>query len=114
MKTLLEFYLKYQDFLYLDPRYRITDSSTTGVATNGASLTLRSSLTSWHMSNDRGQILLSAAPTKLAAELRNWFRLSILRQHLDDYDETNAGIPNPKCPRIFRILSRTPTHRQPS
>ena len=90
MTTLLEFYLKYLDFLYLDPRYRITDSRTSGVATNGASLTLTSPLTSWQISNDRGQILFGVASTKFAGEPRNWFRLSIIRQYLDNYDETNT------------------------
>jgi hypothetical protein len=93
MTTLLEFYLKYMDFLYLDPRYRITDSRTTGVATNGASLTLTSPITSWDLVNDRGRILFSIAPTKLAGEPRNWFRLSIIRQYLDDFDETNRVSP---------------------
>jgi hypothetical protein len=91
--TLLEFFLKYLDFLYLDPHFRITDSSTSGVANNGASLTLTSPLTTWQISNDRGQILIGIAPTKLAAQPRNWFRLSIIRQYLDDYDETNMVSP---------------------
>lgn len=93
MTTLLEFFLKYLDFLYLDPHFRITDSSTSGVANNGASLTLTSPLTTWQISNDRGQILIGIAPTKLAAQPRNWFRLSIIRQYLDDYDETNMVSP---------------------
>ncbi|OMC42389.1 hypothetical protein [Mycobacterium sp. IS-1264] len=93
MTTLLEFFLKYMDFIYLDPRYRITDSSTTGVATNNASLTVTSPVTSWQISNDRGQILFFLAPTKLAADARNWFRLSIIRQYLDDYDEMNHVPP---------------------
>lgn len=93
MTTLLEFFLKYLDFFYLDPRYRITDSSTTGVATNDASLTLTSPTTSWLIANDRGQILFSVAPTKLADESRNWFRLSIIRQYLDNFDELNPVSP---------------------
>lgn len=93
MTTLLEFLLKHFDFLYLDPHYRITDSSTTGVATSGASLTLSSPTTSWQISNDRGRIAFSIAPTALAAESRNWFRLAIIRQHLDNYDEMNAVAP---------------------
>jgi hypothetical protein len=91
--TLLEFFLKYLDFLYLDPHFRITDSSTSGVANNGASLTLTSPLTTWQISNDRGQVLIGIAPTKLAAQPQNWFRLSIIRQYLDDYDETNMVSP---------------------
>jgi hypothetical protein len=93
MTTLLEFYLKYLDFLYLDPRYRITDSSTTGVATNDASLTLTGSTTTWQITNDRGQILFYFAPTKFASEPDNWFRLGIIRQYLDNYDETNRVSP---------------------
>ncbi|GAB5010660.1 hypothetical protein JHV666_27380 [Mycobacterium avium subsp. hominissuis] len=93
MTTLLEFLLKHFDFLYLDPRYRITDSSTTGVATSGASLTLSGPTTSWHISNDRGNIAFSVAPTALASESQNWFRLSIIRQYLDNYDEMNAVAP---------------------
>ncbi|WAC90951.1 hypothetical protein [Mycobacterium sp. Aquia_213] len=93
MTTLLEFFLKYLDFLYLDPRFRITDSSTSGVATNNASLTLTSPVTTWQISNDRGQIHFDVAPTKLADQPRNWYRLSIIRQYLDDYDETHAVPP---------------------
>lgn len=90
MRTLLEFYLNYLDFFYLDPHYRITDSSTTGVATSDASLTLTSPTTSWQITNDRGQVLFSVAPTKLASEPRNWYRLSIIRQFLDNYDEVHT------------------------
>ena len=93
MTTLLEFFLNYLDFLYLDPRFRITDSSTSGAATNNASLTLTSPVTTWQISNDRGQIQLDVAPTKAADQPRNWFRLSIIRQYLDDYDETNMVSP---------------------
>lgn len=97
MTTLLEFFLKYLDFLYLDPHFRITDSSTSGVANNGASLTLTSPLTTWQISNDRGQVLIGIVPTKLAAQPQNWFRLSIIRsiirRYLDDYDETNVVSP---------------------
>jgi hypothetical protein len=106
MTTLLEFYLKYLDFLYLDPRYHITDSSTTGVATNDASLTLTSPVTSWQISNDRGQIMFHLAPTKLAAEPRNWFRLSIIRQYLDDYDEINAVPPTEAVAWVRHNLAR--------
>lgn len=89
----LEFFLNHFDFLYLDPRYRITDSSTTGAATSGATLTLTGTVTSWQLSNDRGEIGFAIAPTELAADSQNWFRLSIIRQYLDDYGETNAVAP---------------------
>ena len=89
MKSLLEFFLKYFDFLYLNPLYRITDSKTTGAEAINASLTLTGPIISWQVTNDRGQILLYLAPAKLTAP-ENWFRSSIIRQHLDGFDERNA------------------------
>ncbi|MGE2816995.1 hypothetical protein ACQI5H_17900 [Mycobacterium heidelbergense] len=86
MKTLLEYFLKYFDVLYLDPRYRITDSVTSGVATNNASLTLTGPLLSWQLTNDRGQFLLAVAPTALATP-DNWFTVSLIRQYLNGQDE---------------------------
>jgi len=86
MKTLLEYFLRYFDLLYLDPRYRITDSSTGGVATNNASLRLTGPILSWSLTNDKGQILLHVAPTELAAA-SNWFRVSLMKQYLDNDDE---------------------------
>ncbi|ORA85355.1 hypothetical protein K3U93_00130 [Mycobacterium malmoense] len=93
MKTLLEFFLQYFDFLYLDPRYRITDSKTSGSQTINASLTLTGPLISWDLFNDRGQMGFAIAPTQLAESPDNWFRLSLVRQYLDDYDETNFVSP---------------------
>ncbi|MGB8792118.1 MAG: hypothetical protein WCD33_11460 [Mycobacterium sp.] len=92
MKSLLEFFLKYFDFLYLNRRYHITDSRTTGAETINASLTVTGPTISWQVTNDRGQILFHLAPTKLATP-ENWFRASIIRQHLDGFDERNAISP---------------------
>ena len=89
MKKLLELYLRYFDFLYLDPRYRITDSITSGNPMINASLRLESPLLSWELSNDRGQLLVAVAPTQLANSPDSWFRLSLVRQYLDNFDETN-------------------------
>ncbi len=86
MKTLLEYFLRYFDILYLDPRYRITDSSTSGVANNDASLRLTGPILSWSLTNDKGQIVLYAAPTELA-NASNWFRVSLIKQYLDSDDE---------------------------
>lgn len=86
MKTLLEYFLRYFDLLYLDPRYRITDSSTSGVATNNASLRLTGPILSWSLTNDKGQIVLHVAPTELATA-SNWFRVSLIKQYLDNDDE---------------------------
>lgn len=88
MKTLLEFYLRHLEFLYLDSRYRITNSNTTGVATNNASLTLTGPVLSWNIANDRGQIQFGVAPTARADSGDSWFRISLVRQFLDGVDET--------------------------
>jgi len=83
---LLEYLLKYLGFLYLDPRYRITDSSSTGSPTENASLRLTSDVLSWRLTNDRGQIRLVVAPTKLERS-ENWFRITSVRQYLDHEEE---------------------------
>ena len=93
MKTLLEFFTAYFDFLYLDPRYRITNSRTSGVATIDAGLTLTGPVLSWSLHNNRGRLGFGVAPTQLAATPDNWFRISIIRQYLDGYDETNVVAP---------------------
>lgn len=82
MKTLLEVFVRYFDFLYLDPRYRLTDSSTSGSADADAQVVLTGDVLTWSFSNDRGQLTLGVAPTlHLAPE--NWVRLPIIRKHLD-------------------------------
>ena len=93
MKTLLEYFLKYFDFLYSDPRYRITDSRTSGAQTIDAALTLSGPVASWSFANNRGQIDLGIAPTRLAKSHEHWFRIPLVRQYLDHYDETNAAPP---------------------
>lgn len=85
MRTLLEFYLRYFDFLYLDSRYRITDSKTGGDTIN-ASLTVTGPLLTWLLANDRGQMLLSIAPTRLAT-LGTGSGCHSLKQYLDAEDE---------------------------
>ncbi|WP_301145959.1 hypothetical protein [Mycobacterium simiae] len=86
MKTLLEYFLKYFDVLYLDPRYRITNSTTTGVASNNASLVLTGPVLSWELTNDKGQFLLSVAPTALATS-DNWFSIALIKQYLNSEQE---------------------------
>jgi hypothetical protein len=93
MKTLLKFVIEYFDFLYLDARYRITDSSTSGVATIDAGLNLTGPVISWSVHNDRGILGFGVAPTGLASSPDNWFRISVIRQHLDDFDERNRASP---------------------
>jgi hypothetical protein len=86
MTKLLEYFLGYLEVLYLDPTYRISDSSSTGSATENASLRLTSDILSWRLTNDRGQIRLVVAPTKLKTS-ENWFRITSVRQYLDHVEE---------------------------
>jgi hypothetical protein len=86
MTKLLEYFLRYLEVLYLDPTYRITDSSSTGSATENASLRLTGDILSWRLTNDRGQIRLVVAPTKLETS-ENWFRITSVRQYLDHEEE---------------------------
>lgn len=92
MKSLLEFFLKYFNFLYLNRHYHITDSRTAGSETIDASLTVTGPTISWQITNDRGQFQFYLAPTKLATP-ENWFRVSIIRQYLDGFDERNQISP---------------------
>ncbi|MGC2798920.1 MAG: hypothetical protein WA290_20835 [Mycobacterium sp.] len=86
MTKLLEYFLGYLEVLYFDPTYRISDSSSTGSATENASLRLTSDILSWRLTNDRGQIRLVVAPTKLETS-ENWFRITSVRQYLDHVEE---------------------------
>jgi hypothetical protein len=84
--TLLEYFLKYFDVLYLDPRYHITNSITTGVASNNASLTITGPILTWELTNDKGQFILGVAPTSSATP-DNWFTVSLIKQYLNGQDE---------------------------
>jgi hypothetical protein len=106
MKTLLEFFMRYFDFLYLDPRYRITDSTTSGAASIDAGLTLTGPVISWSLHNNRGKIGFGVAPTQFAASPENWFRIPVVRQYLDDYDETNFPSPEATVAWIRDNLGR--------
>lgn len=90
MRHLLKILLKYFDFLYLDPQYRFTDSSTSGSPTIDAQLVLTGQPLTWSITNARGQILMAAAPTTNAAP-EYWFRLSVIRRHLEG-TETSSPI----------------------
>lgn len=106
MKSLLEFLVYYFDFLYLDPRYHVTDSTTSGDPMINASLTLTGPVISWELTNDRGQFGFAIAPTKLAQSPDNWFRATLIRQYLDDYDETDAVSPSETVTWIRSNLTR--------
>jgi hypothetical protein len=81
VKALLEFYLKFLDFLYLDSRYGFTDSKTDGV---NASLTVTGPNITWLIVNDRGQMQLTIAPT---SSPNDGFWISLIRQYLDEDED---------------------------
>lgn len=89
MTRLLELFLNYLQVLYLDPKYRMTNSTTTGSPTENASLRLTGDTTSWQVINDRGQIYVAVAPTRLDT-FENWFRLTSIRQYLDGVEERST------------------------
>lgn len=86
MTKLLQFFIRYLEVLYLDPRYHITNSSSNGSPTENASLRLTGDILSWRLSNDRGQIRLVVAPSELESS-ENWFRITSVRQYLDGVEE---------------------------
>lgn len=106
MKTLLEFFIKHFDFLYLDARYRITDSKTSGVATIDAGLTLTGPTMTWSLANNRGCLEFGVAPTQFADSSEWWFRVTLIRQYLDNYEETNHASPEATTAWISDNLER--------
>lgn len=89
MKTLLAFLYNNLDFLYLNPQYRITDSSTDGNQTVNAGIQFSGPSTIFSFVNDRGQIACAVAPTNLLSQ-KNWFRISIVRQYLEGLEDEKA------------------------
>ncbi|WP_081292976.1 hypothetical protein [Mycobacterium colombiense] len=91
MKTLLEFIVRYVEFLYLNPKYRITDSSNRGLADIDASISFSSEQLKWDVVNDRGIIYFAAVPVH--QDSPDWFPLSLIRQYLERSDD--AGVAQP-------------------
>ncbi|UXA07221.1 hypothetical protein KXD96_03415 [Mycobacterium sp. SMC-2] len=92
MKTLLEFILQYVGFLYLNPEYRITDSSNRGLADIDASISFTGERLRWDVVNDRGQIYFSAVPI-FQGGADSWFAISLIRQYLEGGEDTGAASP---------------------
>ncbi|TAM62942.1 hypothetical protein [Mycobacterium sp.] len=90
MKTLLEFIVQYVGVLYLNPKYRITDSSNRGLADIDASISFTGEQLRWDVINDRGIIYFAAAPV-LYSTSDDWFWLSLIRQYLEGVDDTGAS-----------------------
>ncbi|MBN7412657.1 hypothetical protein [Mycobacteroides abscessus] len=83
MKALLEVFLRQFDFLYLDPQYRITDSSTDENAVN-ASLRVTGEVLTWQIVNDRNRLQLSIIPTLLPEQ---GFWISLIRQYVEGMEQ---------------------------
>ncbi|KLO26940.1 hypothetical protein ABW16_18100 [Mycolicibacter heraklionensis] len=105
MTRLLELFLKYLQVLYLDPKYRITNSTTTGSRTENASLRMTGDTTSWQLINDRGQIYVAVAPTRLDT-VENWFRLTIIQQYLDGVEEHTTVLTDELAAWLSDNISR--------
>jgi hypothetical protein len=88
MKALLAFFYNHFEFLYLDVRYRITDSTSSGSAVADAALRITGPRMSVRVTNNRGQLECGLAPTKHDSP-ENWFRIAIVRQFIDGLDESN-------------------------
>ena len=87
MKKLLEVFLHYFEMLYLDPAYRISDSTSSGSADSDASMVITGPNLTWRLVNNRGQFQLAVAPTHLLSP-ENWFWLSVIREYLDGDQDT--------------------------
>ncbi|MGB3473215.1 MAG: hypothetical protein WBA69_00345 [Mycobacterium sp.] len=105
MTRLLELFLKYLQVLYLDPKYRITNSTTTGSRAENASLRVTGETTSWQLINDRGQIYVAVAPTRLDT-VDNWFRLTTIRQYLDGVEEHTTVLTDELAAWLTDNISR--------
>lgn len=89
MKTLLAHFYNHFEWLYLNPSYRLTDSSTDGNATVHAHLRVTGPLLSFSLTNDRGDLSHAIARTASPGPER-WFRVSIVRQHLEGLEDETA------------------------
>ena len=79
--------MKYFDVFYLNPSYRISDSSTTGSSTADASIVISGPNLAWRLVNNRGRFQIALAPNNLISR-ENWFWLSVVRQYLDGDEDT--------------------------
>lgn len=90
MKTLLEFIIQYVGILYLNPKYRITNSSNRGLPDIDASISFTGDQLRWDVVNDRGLINFIAVPA-LQTTSDDWFALPLIRQYLEGGDDTGAS-----------------------
>jgi hypothetical protein len=92
MRKLLQFIVDYLEILYLNPRYRFTDSANRGLAEIDASITLTGDRLVWQLNNDRGQLHLAIAPIHRSSA-EHWFWLPLVRQYLDGANESRQDSP---------------------
>ncbi len=90
MKRLLEILVRYFEFLYGDPAYRMVDS---GVAPDHpfAWLTLEGPTMRWRLENERDQVVLWWSATS-APSNGPWFWSTLLQQMLDGGPEIVATL----------------------
>ena len=105
MKTLLVFVVQYVGFLYLNPTYRITDSSTRGLADIDASMSFTSERLKWDVVNDRGIICFTAVPIRQTAS-DDWFALALIGQYLDGDEGAGARSPVEQADWLSANLNR--------
>ena|ERR1700761_1668294 len=105
MKTLLEFILQYVGFLYLDPKYRITDSTTRGLPEIDASVSFTGEQLRWDVINDRGLIYFAAVPS-IQKGTDDWFAVPLIRQYLEGGDAAGAGSPTEEANWLSTNLKR--------
>jgi hypothetical protein len=92
MRILLQFFLEYLEVLYLNPKYRFTNSANRGLADIDASITMTGDQLVWQINNDRGQINWAVAPVH-RANSEYWFWLPLIRQYLEGGDESPQDSP---------------------
>jgi hypothetical protein len=105
MTTLLEFILQYVGFLYLDPKYRITDSTTRGLPDIDASVSFSGEQLRWDVINDRGLIYFAAVPA-IQQGADDWFAAPLIRQYLEGGDDTGADSPMEEANWLSTNLKR--------
>ncbi|MCA2245153.1 MULTISPECIES: hypothetical protein [Mycobacterium] len=105
MKTLLEFIVQYVGVLYLNPKYRITNSSNRGLADIDASISFTGEQLRWDLVNDRGLIYFAAVPL-LQTVSDDWFGLALIRQYLEGGDDTGADAPIDQANWLSTNLTR--------
>lgn len=105
MKALLTFIIRHVGFLYLNPRYRITDSSSRSLADIDASISFTSEQLNLDVINDRGTIYFAAAP-RFQEVGRELFPISLIRQYLEGEIRVNPAASEEQANWLSTNLDR--------